>query len=37
MQVMTSKKDPTKGWPEALLKEIEVVETKDAYRIWNII
>ena len=37
MLVMTSKKDPTKGWPEALLKEIEVVETKDAYRIWNII
>lgn len=37
MLVMTSKKDPKKGWPEELLKEIEVVETKDAYRIWNII
>ena len=37
MLVMTSKKDPKKGWPEELLKEIQVVETKDAYRIWNII
>lgn len=37
MLVMTPKKEPKKGWPEELLREIAIVEETDAYRIWNII
>lgn len=38
MLVMTSKKEPKKGWPEEMLRQIKVEEDTDPnFRIWNIL